>query len=275
MPGGEAERRAVLDEALGLVGRGLPVHTEAVARLHRAALALRFAELPVAVRDLERAHQLAVEVGLAELRAQVSYQEAGHATLRGEWELAEKHADEAWTLQRQTGLWGAQWCRVVQLMTVRWGQGRLDEVLAELVDATSGAFAGLRPVVALALVEAGDEAAARRLVDASPVVLPVDWSTDFLLSAWGEVAAALGTPDPATIYRDLLPQARELVVAGSANACWGSVHGVLGRLALRTGDVTAARAHLDEAVRVDTALGAAPWEARARGALDELDALQT
>lgn len=272
-PGTERERRAALDEALGLVGHGLPAHTEAVARLHRAALALRLTDVDLAVADLGRAQQLAVEVGLAELRAQVSFQEAGHATLRGDWEVAEKHADEAYALQQQTSLWGAQWCRLVQRMTVHWGQGRLDEILDELVALTSAEFAGLRPVALLALVEAGEEAQARRLMAHTAVTVPLDWSTDFLRCAWGEVAAALGAPDPAVVYRELAGQAGELVVAGTANVCWGSVHGVLGRLALRTGDTAAARTHLEQAVRVDGAIGALPWEARARGALDELDAL--
>ncbi len=269
VPRGEAERRAVLDEALGLPG--LPAHTEAVARLHRAALALRFAEVELAVADLARAQRLATDLGLAELRAQVGYQEAGHATLRGEWDLAEEHAEQAWDIQRRTSLWGAGWCRFVQLMTVRWGQGRLAEVAGELVDGTVGDFAALRPVAVLALAGAGDVAAARRLAERSSTALPVDWSTDFLLAAWGEVAALLGTPDPAALYRDLLPQAAELVVAGTANACWGSVHGVLGRLAARTGDARAARDHLDRAVRVDTALGAVPWADRARAARARLD----
>jgi DNA-binding SARP family transcriptional activator len=269
VPRGEAERRAVLDEALGLPG--LPAHTEAVARLHRAALALRFAEVDLARADLARAQRLAAELGLAELRAQVAYQEAGHATLRGEWDLAEKHAEQAHEIQRRTSLWGASWCRFVQLMTVRWGQGRLAEVAGELVDTAVGDFAGLRPVAVLALAEAGDVTAARRLAERSSTAVPVDWSTDFLLAAWGEVAALLGTPDPAALYRDLLPQAAELVVAGTANACWGSVQGVLGRLAARAGDVRAAREHLDRAVRVDTALGAGPWADRARAAQAQLD----
>ncbi|MCX6462828.1 MAG: AAA family ATPase, partial [Pseudonocardiales bacterium] len=268
VPGGEAERRAVLDESLGLVGAGLPPHTEAVARLHRGALAMRFGELDVARADLARAAQLSTELGLVELRAQVSYQEAGHATLRGEWDLAEKHADEAYALQRHTSLWGARWCRMVQRMTIRRGQGRLGEVVAELVDGTVGEFAGLRPLALLALAELGEEAEARRLLARSPMELPVDWSTDFLLCAWGEVAAALGSPDPARLRHDLRGQVDELVVAGTANACWGSVQGVLGRLAARAGDPVAARAHLDAAVRVDTALGAVPWAERARRSLD-------
>lgn len=74
------------------------------------------------------------------------------------------------------------------------------------------------------------------------------------------------------MYAELLPQAGQLVVAGTANACWGSVHGVLGRLALRIGEHDTARAHLAEAVRVDGRLGALPWQARARTALDELTA---
>ncbi len=271
VPGGEPERRALLDESLGLVGQGLPAHTEAVARLHRGALALRFAELDLSLADLARAHRLATDLGMAELRVQVSYQDAGHATLRGEWDLAEKHAEEAYALQRQTSLWGARWCRLVQRMTVRRGQGRLDEVVAELVDDTVGEFAGLRPVALLALHELSETGAARRLLARTTVELPVDWSTDFLLCAWGEVAAALGAPDPATLYRDLLPQAAELVVAGTANVCWGSVHGVLGRLAARCGDVAAARAHLAEAIRIDDALGAGHWAQRARTSLARLD----
>jgi DNA-binding SARP family transcriptional activator len=269
VPRGEPERRALLDESLALPG--LPAHTEAVARLHRGALALRFAELDLARSDLARAHSLATELGLAELRAQVSYQEAGHATLHGEWDLAERHAEEAYALQRQTSLWGARWCRLVQRMTVRRGQGRLGEVVDELVDGTVDELTGLRPVAVLALAESGDPAAARTLLERSPMVLPQDWSTDFLLCAWGEVAAVLGAPDPAALYRDLLPQAAELAVAGTANACWGSVHGVLGRLAARTGDRAAARAHLTEAVRVDTALGARPWADRARADLSRPD----
>lgn len=267
VPGGEAERRAALDESLALVGKGLPAHTEAVARLHRGALAMRFAELDLSLADLARAQRLATDLGLAELRAQVTYQEAGHATLRGEWDLAEKHAEDAFALQRRTSLWGANWCRLVQRMTVRWGQGRLDEVVAELVEETVGEHAGLRPIALLALAELGEHAQARRLLERTDRVLPVDWSTDFLLCAWGEVSAALGAPDPHALYRDLLPQAGELVVAGTANASWGSVHGVLGRLAARTGDTAAARAHLTEAVRVDTALGARPWADRARAVL--------
>jgi hypothetical protein len=156
-------------------------------------------------------------------------------------------------------------------MTVRRGQGRIDEVVAELVDGTVGEFAGLRPIAVLAVAESGDLPAARRLLERSETTLPVDWSTDFLLCAWGEVAATLGAPDPAALYRDLLPQAAELAVAGTANACWGSVHGVLGRLAVRTGDRAAARRHLAEAVRIDTALGARPWAGRARDDLSRLD----
>jgi DNA-binding SARP family transcriptional activator len=268
VPSGERERRALLDESLSLAG--LPAHTEAVARLHRGALAMRFAELDLSLADLARAHRLATELGLAELRAQVSYQEAGHATLRGDWDRAEKIAEEAFALQQQTSLWGARWCRLVQRMTVRRGQGRLDEVVAELVDGTVGEFAGLRPIAVLAIAESGDLPAARRLLERSEMLLPVDWSTDFLLCAWGEVAATLGAPDPAALYRDLLPQAAELVVAGTANASWGSVHGVLGRLAARCGDLPAARAHLADAVRTDTAVGARPWAERARTTLAQV-----
>ncbi|MBW0088797.1 AAA family ATPase [Pseudonocardia sp. KRD-184] len=271
VPGAERERRAALDESLALVGAGLPAHTEAVARLHRGALAMRFAELELSRSDLDHASRLATELGFAELRAQVSYQEAGHATLRGDWDAAERHADEADALQRRTSLWGARWCRIVQRMTVRRGQGRLAEVVSELVDATVDEFATLRPVALLALVEVGETEQARRLLERTQVALPADWSTDFLLCAWGEVAAALGAPDPARLYRDLLPQAPELVVAGTANATWGSVHGVLGRLAAGTGDLPAARAHLAEAVRVDSALGAGAWAGRAREGLARID----
>lgn len=271
-PAHAEELHAALNESLAHAGRGLPVHSEAVARLHRSSIALRNGELDLSRADLVRAQRLAVEVGLVELRAQVSLQECGHATLGADWERAEQHADRAFALQRRTKLWGARWCRAVQYVTIRRGQDRLGEIVDAVVDASRSAFVGLRPLAVLALAETGDRPGARSLLERTAVHVPQDWTTDFLRCVWGEIAAVLGPPDPRQVYAELLPQAGQLVVAGTANACWGSVHGVLGRLALRIGEHDTARAHLAEAVRVDGRLGALPWQARARTALDELTA---
>ena len=54
-PGRDAGRRAALDESLAMVGAGLPLATEVVARLHRASLRLVGADLVGAERDLGRA----------------------------------------------------------------------------------------------------------------------------------------------------------------------------------------------------------------------------
>ena len=270
-PDREVERRAITEEALSLVGRGLPRQTEVIARIHRMWSLLRRGELETYDAELETCRRLAGEVRITEVGAQVAEGEAGRAILAGHWDDAEQLAAEAFRRLSATSLWGAQWCQLVQLLTMRREQGRLDELLPRLLArCEEPGGEPLRPAAVLALAHAGrhDEAHAR--IDIWGSARPTDWSWDFTTAQWAEVAAILGRPDPQTLYDDLAPLAECLVVAGTGVTSWGSTQALLGRLAVRLGRTQAALEHLGAAVADNSRLGARPFEARARYELARL-----
>ncbi len=271
-PAGEDVRIAALDEALGLADRGLTKHAELIARLHRAPLLLRLGQLDRFDSELAACRRLVADLSVPEMQSQVMLQEVGRATLTGDWEAAEERGRQAFELQRRTSLWGAAACWHWQLTTIRWAQGRLGEVVSQLVDDASNVNPVLRSLAIFVLAELGDHAEARRLIARWGVVIPEDWSTDFVLATWGEVAATLVTPDPSRIAARLLPYADRLVVAGTANTTWGSTRTILGRLSHAAGDPAAARQHLTAAIEHNESLGAVPHAARARRLLEELTA---
>lgn len=82
------------------------------------------------------------------------------------------------------------------------------------------------------------------------------------VAALAETSALLpGAPHAATLYALLVPYARRVIVAGLGVLCSGSVAYFLGMLAARLGRWEEAEAHLEEALRVHRAIGAAPWTA--------------
>ncbi len=273
-PDREDDRFAVATEALQYAGRGLPLATEAIARMHRLSIALRFGDMATYHDDLRRCGPLVEAVALPELDAQRTYQLAGLAMHEGRVDEADDLAERAYHLQCRTSLWGAEWCRMIQRLTRARDHGGVEAIVPELVEvATDSAYALLRPTAVLALVELGEhlEAAvlAKRWRIDDPLG-PVDWTTDSQLVQLGEIAAAIGTPDPAVMYSALGPYSERIAVAGTAVACWGSTHGTLGRLAVRLGDSRRVSAHLRRAVEVDHAIGLTAGERRARTALATL-----
>ncbi len=226
---------------------------------------LRMGELETYDAELSTCRRLAGEIRITEVGAQVTEGEAGRAILSGRWGDAERLAAEAYRRLSATSVWGAQWCQLVQLLTMRREQGRLDELLPGLLTrCEEPGGEPLRPAAVLALAQRGlhDEAHAR--IDAWGSPRPTDWSWDFATAQWAEVAAILGRPHPRQLYDDLLPRAGHLVVAGTGVTCWGSTHALLGRLAERLGRPELAIEHLAAAVEHNQRLGARPFEARAR-----------
>ena len=262
-PDREAERRAATEEALRLAGAGLPRSTEVIARMHRMWSLLRRGELDAYDAELATCRRLAGELRITEIGAQVAYGESGRAILAGRWADAERLGADAFERMCATSVWGAQWCRMVQLFSLRRDQGRLGEVLPEMLDhCEQPGGAPVRPTAVLALASAGRLDEARAKMEAWGTRRPWDWSWDFLTAQRAEVAVILGAPDPGVLYDDLVPLADRLVVAGTGITCWGSVRDLLGRLAARLGDLPAAVAHLEEAVACNRRLGARPFEAR-------------
>jgi len=261
VPGRDQERLRACSESLAHAGLGLPRQSEVVARLHRAALHLRRHEIALVEADLARCRALVTEVGIAEITAQLAYAETGLATLRGQWDAAEQFADQAYELHSRTKVWGTDWCRAVQLVCIRQAQGRLDEVVDLAVRvAEDDSNTPARPTAVLAVARAGDLAEARRLATRWDWrAEPEDWSWDHRAADWAEAHALLDSPDVADLYARLAPYADRLRVSGTAVACRGSMHGVLGLLARVRGDHDATRRHRDAAVLANRAVGATWW----------------
>ncbi|MFI7611032.1 BTAD domain-containing putative transcriptional regulator [Nonomuraea terrae] len=241
-PGRNAERRAVAEELAGLPG--LPASGEVMARVFLMSCLLRDGDLPGWDRELARCEALLGTRPRPELLAMVRIAETARATLDGRWDDAEELLARYGDMRFGSTLWGRPFRRLVTTFTCRRAQGRVPEILDELLAAADEPhLLPLRPVAVLAAVEADRPALARELIDRWGTHVPDDWVADFLLPVWGLVAAHLGVPGPRALYDRLAPYADQFVVAGMGTACWGSTHLVLERLARRLGDEDAARAH--------------------------------
>ncbi|HEU5149529.1 MAG TPA: BTAD domain-containing putative transcriptional regulator [Iamia sp.] len=264
VPERDDERLAACEESLALAGSGLPAQTEVVARLHRAALRLRRGEVGLVEADLARSRGLVAEVAIPEISAQLTYAECGLAILRARWVDAEALAEDAYEQHLRTQLWGADWCRLLQLVAIRDAQGRLDEIAEWVVrTAEDPSLAPARATAVLAVARTGDHAEARRLAAGWDWRdEPVDWSWDHRLPDWAEVAALTGSPDVPALREVLAPRAGLQRVSGTIVCCRGSMHDVLARLAWAAGDEAGARAHHDAAVVANRAVDATWWTGR-------------
>lgn len=271
VPGRERDRVAVIDEMLALPG--LPAPAETLALTMRMAHVLREGDFEAWERDRARAERLARETRRQELTAMVRFGEAAHASAHGRWAEAEALTAEGGALLHN---WQASTVDMVVWLTVfgsRWAQGRVGEILDDLVArAGEPAMEALRPLAVLGAVSVGDHDRARSLMRRWGTETAENWAASLMLAAWGYVAAELGEPDPAELYRRLAPYADLLVGCGSGMTNWGSGHQVLARLAAAMGDHAAARDHARRAHEIHIRLGLDYWAERSARLLAALDA---
>jgi DNA-binding SARP family transcriptional activator len=260
-PGRNAERRRTAEELANLPS--LPVSGEVMARVFLMSCLLRDGDLPRWERELARCEALLGVAPRPELESMVRIAQTARSTLDGRWDEAEQLLAEYGDMQFGSTLWGRSFRRLVTTFTCRRAQGRVPEILDELVAAAAEpSLAPLRPVAVLAAVEADRPTLARELIDRWGTAIPDDWVADFLVPVWGLVAARLGAPDPRELYDRLLPYADHFVVAGMGTACWGSTHLVLAELARRLDDEDAGRAHARAALAAHRRRGLAYWESQ-------------
>jgi DNA-binding SARP family transcriptional activator len=250
----EQDRLAATEEALSLVGRGLPATTEIFTRMHRMPILLHQGRLDECERELAVSTELARSVGIPEAEAHATYQQITRALISADWATAGEMIDAAYHQFERAGFSHVEWCRVIQASGLARASGRLGELAPELVDIAESNVYGVpvRPTAVLALLEAGDPDTARQLVKRWGLERLPDtpaWSSDFMAAELGEVAARLGTPDPAYLYDGLLRQRGQLAVLGTLMLCTGPVDLTLARLAHRLGRSRPARQHLADAVR--------------------------
>jgi DNA-binding SARP family transcriptional activator len=260
--GSEHARQRVLDRWLTLAQPA----GEIVARLHRASIRLALADVDGFVEDSGRAGELIPRLGRMEMHAQRLAQEVGLSLLLGHTDRAQEDIARTAELLGRTSLWGGEWTSILQRFTLARLTGSQASLADELLGlAVREEYRTLRWAALLCLAEAGrlDEARAfqtrwnlRRMPHSS------SWNSAFDDVLAAEVAVLLGTPLLTDAYEVVSRAPAELVVVGTALACWGPREAVLARLADRLGATDRARAHRRRAAevteRVAAQLGVTP-----------------
>lgn len=187
----------------------------------------------------------------------------------GRLDEAEQLARQCYEHGRKAGHSDASAWYGAQLVTIRWYQGRLTELLpmlTEYVDMPGLSATDNSPVAALALAAAaaGERWTARCLL-ATLTDLPR--SDTWLVTLYGivETAHVLGDKDVAArAYALLAPYADLPMMVGLGAACFGPVHHALGVASLTVGDVERAMDHFRAAIDRSLALGHVPAVMAAR-----------
>ncbi|GIH15173.1 hypothetical protein [Rugosimonospora africana] len=229
---------------------------------------------PDAVRSLARLHAALAERGHGVVGSTAQALDVMFQIRAGRFEEAELTAKECAEAGAAAGHLAAPAWHAAQLVSIRWYQGRLAELLPMLEE--TAALPSLSPTdysvqsaLALACAVSGDARRARGTLaglTGYPLAgLPRSGTWLATLSQVVETAYLLGdTQTAAEAYELLAPYAQLAATIGPGVTCFGSVEHALGLARLTTGDVAAACAHLDRAVRADDALGHRPAAALAR-----------
>ncbi len=255
-----------------LVTAGNVGYTEVLCEAHgwRATAMLEMGVLDHVEEDVEAMARTADELGQPWYRAMAQQRRAMLAQLSGDYETAEMLANASLSAAPQNqmsvlaGFAGLTWA-------IRRDQGRLAEVEPALV-----AFANSTPdvpawqatiaVTALELGRPDDALAAlKTLVQGGLRAVPVDWLWTATMVLAAEVAASLDERDVVIELIDLLrPYERRGVPVAVGVAYLGTTSRALGLLANALGNYEMAISDLENAIEIETRLGAGAYEARAR-----------
>jgi DNA-binding CsgD family transcriptional regulator/tetratricopeptide (TPR) repeat protein len=192
--------------------------------------------------------------------------QAMRALLAGRFEDSERLAQEALAMgqslqsENVAGIFG------LQIFTLRREQGRLQELepaVRYFVQQHTTA-AAWRPGLALICSELGRTREARaefeHLARHDFTDLPRDALWMASMTYLTDVCTFLGDMARATtLYQLLLPYADRAVVIGNAVACYGAMSRYLGALATTMGRWDAAAQHFEDALTMNTRMGARPW----------------
>jgi tetratricopeptide (TPR) repeat protein len=258
-------RRKTLDEGLAAAEELGDPFWIMLAELRRVGALLEMADLSGFEASLSRFRKLAKDVGSARALCPATSAEAMRAMLYGDFAEAERLAEAALELGRDslgesaTGVYG------VQMFTIRREQGRLGEVaplLRRFLD-ENPRDTGWRPGLALIASDLGFEQAARKAFEdlaAGGFSFPIDAKWTLTISYLAEVCTRLGDVDRAEqLYQLLLPYRDLTIIAPSGTVCCGSTARYLGMLAGVLGNPVTAEEHFEAALGMDEALQAWPW----------------
>jgi tetratricopeptide (TPR) repeat protein len=199
------------------------------------------------------------------------------AQLAGEFDLAERIAQETLAIGQRGQAENALHYYAQSMFNIRREQGRL----AEVEGAVRGfielypAIPAWRSALALLLIELGRPEEARaefeRVAAGHFADIPRDANWLIAITLLAEVCAALGdAPRAGELYSMLLPYEGHNVVVGRNATNNGCASRLLGALAATQGAWELAERHFEEAQVMHAQMGARPWHARTQVAFAEM-----
>jgi DNA-binding NarL/FixJ family response regulator len=260
------ERLAYATEMLQLAQRPQEIEKAIQARSWRFLCLLEVGDMPAVHAEAEALTQLAEEFRQPFYQYHASTVQTMLTLLEGEWQEAEQMAHQSLTFGRRLHGQDLSGAFGVQMFTLRREQGRLREiepVLKSFVQRYSVTSAW-RPGLALLYSELGLEQEARDIFEQLAADdfagIPRDALWASCITYLAEVCAFLRDVQRAAIlYRLLLPYAQRSIVAGGYIACFGSAARYLGLLTATMSRWEEAEAHFQEALAMNTTMGAKPW----------------
>lgn len=260
-----AERVGILDELAVISRRGQPPGLEQL--LNRPVVAMERGDLTGAGAAVELARRETERIGDAHAHWLVASTDATLAAARGQLQLAEEHANAAVDFAGRAGFPDALAYFGPQLLSIRYHQGRLGEVL-ETVETMAQSTAGspaYQAALGVVYAEVGrlDQAKAvasdLAAVDLEALYWDPSWGALVVLMA--ELAAAVADVSAAKTLYGLLVPFRHIYMA-STPLWWDSYERPLALLAATLGRLSAAEEHFAAAVSAHRHAGSPCFEAR-------------
>jgi DNA-binding SARP family transcriptional activator len=273
-PSTHRERTEVADELLSLLGHEeLPDRFTPIAHLARFTCAYEAGDGAEADRQLALARAAVDPERTPEMRAQLAWSEASVQLLRGDFEQAERTANEMYFHFRLTRRFVAEVTRAAVLGQAATEQGHGAEARQYGRTADNTPYMGPQCwFVAWAEAESGLLEDAAELLRAFDGNLADDWYATFVRTTGLHAAVAVGDRDQiATIADALAPASGFLACTGSGGAVAGPVDLALAAARHALGQDNRARELLVSALAMAERLDALPWIARCLALRADLD----
>jgi hypothetical protein len=131
------------------------------------------------------------------------------------------------------------------------------------------------PGAALGYALRGDIERARQIATRWFAPPPRSWTWFQAIAYWAQVATAVGVPDPAWLYDQLVPHTTELAIVGHVGDCGGAVDSLLAGLAWRLGRPNEAAERAQAGLALETRVGSQVWINRTKDLIDRIGATQS
>ena len=233
---------------------------------HRATAQLELGDMQGAKADMVAMAKMADEIRQPSQDWIVLVYRALLALLEGDFAKAEGHISDEPGLGGRAQSWNAAVTYGLQLYVLRREQGRLAEVeeLVRYSVETYPTYPIWRCVLAQTAAQLGDPSEADRALEALVVDMPVDEEWLVGIGLLAEAASTLGDSDRASLIYDRLRPYGDRVAVSYPEISMGSVSRNLGLLAATMERWDDAARHFEDALEMNSRIGARPWLAHAQ-----------